>query len=255
MRAFWLIISLALCMWAKDNYVFDYRLDPIVAERLDAIDREANDLRKEIASLKKDQELLTKQLQAAKAAAKPAAATPKTTKPVASAAANKAGAGANSASVSAAATPKTAEAIKAVQTQTDEKLGELGDRLAKLNTLFGSLTPRIEALEDKTRTIGANKSSSEAKQIEILSERVYALENKVQALQDQMAKSAGLPFDSYLDITKTHFEYFILGLLVFVVLLFLLLLITISKAINADNKISQLVKLYQSSSRKIDERK
>jgi hypothetical protein len=242
----WLFSLLLAFAFAKDNYVFDYRPDPELAARFEALDQEMYEIRDLIAALRSDQELLMLRLQSANddknddKIKKLEAAVAKLTASVAKLA------------TTAVSKPSAEQSgTKIVSTKYDDKIAELTARLEQINT---AIAARVTALENKKVETVSATSSNDA-QVETLTRRIVALENDIKSFAGRVKKDIVLPFDQYLEITKEHVEFFIIGLVAFVVLLFFMMLGAFGRAGRAESKIERLIKMYQSSSKNKDDRR
>ncbi|GHV58936.1 hypothetical protein FACS1894103_1340 [Campylobacterota bacterium] len=250
------ILSLIVC--AKDNFVFDYRADPDTENRVERIEREASELKTVVTKLQADQKALAQRTANAQKAADAArvakleTAVSKLEKSVAALSQSVKTApktAANTANTASAAAATTNAAAPAVSISNSKALLELSDRLDLIESeLKNTVVPVPAATTDSV-------SKPLTARVEVLAEKVFTLESNLKEGIALIENGAGLPFDSYLAVTKTHIEYFVLGLVIFVVLMFLMLLSALGRAGRAEDKITQLIKLYQSSSRKIDDKK
>ncbi|MDR2639620.1 MAG: hypothetical protein LBC09_07285 [Helicobacteraceae bacterium] len=243
MRALALVCALSVLVFAKDNYIFDYSSEALIGERIERLESEVAALKGELIALSANQIELAKSDKGFSGVKKLEEAIVKLTKENAALAAAQ--------KKIAASIPKSAAG--SVQTIVERPSAETDERLDKLEEAIAALqkapAPTIAP------SAGGKTDDATALRINTLADRVFALETKLKETQARIDDSAGLPFDQYLTITKAHIEYFVLGLLAFIVLLFLLLLIALGRASRADSRIAQLVKLYQSSSRKSEDRK
>ena len=227
--------AFAVLIFAKDNYIFDYSSEALVSERFERLEREIAELKGDLIRLKSDRDAPAKRDEDADRLKKLEADVARLAKENAALlAAQKKIAG---------SIPKNAGVV---QTIVERPSADVDERLDKLEA---AIAARLNVVE----TNGADEAT--ALRVNTLADRVFALETSVKEALSRVDSGAGLPFDRYLDITKAHVEYFILGLLAFIVLMFLLLLIALGRASRAESKIAQLVKLYQSSSRKSEDRK
>lgn len=241
------ILSLMVC--AKDNFVFDYRADPDTENRLVKIEQEASALQTAVAALQADLAALAQRIASApkgvdaSRVTKLETAVSKLEKSVAALSQS-----VKNAPKTAAAAQTANSAAPAVSISNSKALLELSDRLDLIESeLKNTVAPAPAAAHDTTKPLTAR--------VELLAEKVFTLESSIKEGLTQLENSAGLPFDRYLAVTKTHIEYFVLGLVIFVILMFLMLLSALGRAGRAEDKITQLVKLYQSSSRKMDDKK
>ena len=245
------ILSLMVC--AKDNFVFDYRADPDTENRLVKIEQEASALQTAVAALQADLAALAQRIANApkgvdaSRVTKLETAVSKLEKSLAALSQTVKNAPKNAAA-SASTNSADNSAAPAVSISNSKALLELSDRLDMIESeLKNTVAPAPAAAHDTTKPLTAR--------VELLAEKVFTLESSIKEGLTQLENSAGLPFDRYLAVTKTHIEYFVLGLVIFVILMFLMLLSALGRAGRAEDKITQLVKLYQSSSRKMDDKK
>jgi hypothetical protein len=238
-----LLLTLGVLVFAKDNYIFDYASDALINERIDKIEKEIASLNGDLAALKKDQKDQTAIAKREGDAAK----IKKLEGDVARLVKENASIVATHTKIINAQTAGARTSVQIVERPS----ADLDDRLEKLEA-------SLAALQKTPASGGAAANANDsvtARKVDTLADRVFALEASAKEVASRVDNGAGLPFDQYLTITKAHIEYFILGLVVFVALLFLLLLIALGRASRAESKIAQLVKLYQSSSRKSEDRK
>jgi hypothetical protein len=225
---------------AKDNYIFDYSSEALIGERIERLEKEIAELKGDLIALRNAQEASAARNVAGDRVKKLENDVAKLIKENASL---------------AAAQKKIANSIPksggVVQTIVERPSADVDERLDKLEAAIAAA--QVPTQQTVVETVKPDETLT--LRVNTLADRVFALETKVKEALDRADKGAGLPFDQYLTITKAHVEYFILGFLAFIALMFLLLLIALGRASRADNKIAQLVKLYQSSSRKSDDRK
>jgi peptidoglycan hydrolase CwlO-like protein len=236
LKQVWVALALVLFLGAKDNYVFDFKGDELLQDKIELLEREVAALQTQLNSLKNDAEIAMKnsgsaikrlQTDIAKLQKTP---QPKTVTPA----------------------PPSSTQVIAVELP----IAEMNERVTKLEADIVALQKSVTAASQPPQTPMTIKNDFATQaQFNQMSERSNKLEADVKEIKERLQEDSGLPFDQYLEITKAHIEYFILGLLTFIVLSFLMLLAALGKASRADSKISQLIKLYQSSSKKIDDRK
>jgi hypothetical protein len=236
---------LGVLIFAKDNYIFDYSSEALIGERIERLESEIAAIKGELIALSANQIELAKSDGGASKIRKLEEAIAKLTKDNAALAAAQ--------KKTAAAIPKSAGSV---QTIVERPSAEIDERLAKLEETLAAIQKTPVAAQSVAQPKdGAKTDEATTLRVNTLADRVFALEANLKETQKRIDDSAGLPFDQYLTITKAHIEYFVLGLIAFIVLMFLLLLIALGRASRADGRIAQLVKLYQSSSRKSEDRK
>lgn len=217
---------LAVSIFAKDNYIFDYKADPLLGAKIERLEREIGELKANDIELKQalanqpkpsvDLNPLQRQIDQLKRELQ----AQKSQKPVAS------------------------KAIK-----NDSSRAEI----AAVEQNLELLNLRIDQLKSKDNSQEIAKLS---KQIALLGERATAVEiaNRQKQVQNSSHES-DMPFSDYFVATKAQIEYGVLGFLIFIALSFLLTIIALGKASRAEAKVQSIVKLYQSGSRKIEEKK
>ncbi|MDR0747416.1 MAG: hypothetical protein LBE89_05925 [Helicobacteraceae bacterium] len=235
MKKVWAVLLLVLFLGAKDNYVFDFKGDELLQGRIEMLEREVTVLQAQLNSLKNDAEIaaknsggVIKKLQA------DIAKLQKMPQPKA-----------------AVTAPPPSKQVIAV----DMPIAEMNERLTKLEADIAVLQKSVATASQPQPAVAVKNDFATLAQLNQLSDRTNRLEADIKEIGERLKEESGLPFDQYLEITKAHIEYFIMGLLAFIALIFLMLLAALGKASRADGKISQLIKLYQSSSKKIDDRK
>jgi hypothetical protein len=249
LKALIALAAVVVLGFAKDNYIFDYAGDTYAQERLERLEREIAELKGELIALRRERVSLEESARLKKLEEE----TAKLVKQ-------------NAAIVAAqkkitSAKPVQNAKTQSVQTIIERPSAELTDRLDKLETTIENMQKKIEERSEITPFTPANNDARNgggeelSARVKTIADRVFSLEGDVKELKSRVDSSAGLPFDEYINVTKAHIEYFILGLVGFVLLIFFLILIAIGRASRADSKIAQLVKLYQSSSRKSEDRK
>lgn len=234
MRAFWLLLSLlTFSLGAKDNFIFDYRNDPMALERIERIEREIGEMKASVITLQKAQEKSVRTAPAATAA-------PAQTKKL---------------EESIAALKRDITRLEAAQKSLPSK-GASATDTARLDALSEALFALRSRMDETTgATVGKGDLAPLSMQIDLLNEKLLGLDLAMRENYAASQSSAGLPFDRYLPVTKAHVEYFVMGLLIVLAILFLMLIAALGRGKRAEEKIAQLVKLYQSSSKKIDDRK
>lgn len=230
MRAFWLLLAFTLTLVAKDNFIFDYRNDPLTMERIERLEREIGEMKAAVISLREGQK---------KSAAAPSSVPAAEIKKL---------------EASIAALKKEVNRLAAQKTPAQNGVKTQGgnEGVEALQTAIESVQDRLATLSSST--VAKGDLAPMTMQIDLLNEKLLSLEL---ALRENYAhvQSGGLPFDRYLPVTKAHVEYFVMGLLIVLALLFLMLIVALGRGKRAEAKIAQLVKLYQSSNKKSDERK
>lgn len=228
MRNILLIALFAISIFAKDNYIFDYKYDPMIAEKIERLEKEIGELKASNINLKKTQSDLINRYQN-----RP---EPKVDL---------------SGIERELAQLKRAVATTKAPKQTSAKPATLPASYIKDKIAIE------EAIESLKKSVDLISNSSHEftkinRQISLLNERVSTQEI---ASKNQTKSEMDMPFSDYISLDKTQLEYVILGLLIFIALIFLLTTIALNRAKKAEEKVAQIVKLYQSSSRKIEDKK
>jgi uncharacterized protein (UPF0335 family) len=233
------VFAFSVLLFAKDNYIFDYSSEALINERIERLEKEIGELKGELIAFNADLSALAKPSKDTIGIKKLEEAIARLTK--------------ESSALAAAQKKITASIPKSggsTQTIVQRPSADTDDRLDKLEAAIADIQ------KTSAQPSGVNETAdATALRVNTLADRVFALETNLKAAVARIDDGAGLPFDQYLTITKAHIEYFALGLLAFIALMFLLLLTALGRASRADGKIAQLVKLYQSSARKSEDRK
>lgn len=226
MRYTLLAILLIIPLFAKDNFIFDYRYDPMIVEKIDRLEREIAELKASNINLKQTQQELVNRYQ---------------TRP---------------AQTDLRGVEREIAALKkAVQTRPQAKgtqVAAVGDQKL-IYEKIDNLEQAVEQLKNRDSTLEFTKIN---RQLGLLNERLSTQENLAKReLTPLVEKESDAPFSDFVVLTKSQVEYLILGVMIFIALIFLLAALALAKAKKAEEKVSQIVKLYQSSSRKIEDRK
>ncbi|MDR2905082.1 MAG: hypothetical protein LBU73_03910 [Helicobacteraceae bacterium] len=266
MRALFFGLLLALVAFGKDNFIFDYQANKAMNDRIERLEREIGQLKGQSANLQNERDDLAR---------RNAAAGEKTNMLLAQIERLQGEIAAQNARIAGIARQKTTIVMSAPEPsqKTSSKaktpprntiVQGIGDdvagRLDNIENDINGLKSAVRALADKIAHTPKNAGTDgETQEVDpMLEMKVADIESRLDSFVKLLKTGgvmSGMPFEEYFSFTKQHLEYFILGLLGFILLLFLMVVAALGRAGRAEGKITQLVKLYQSSSRKFEDRK
>jgi hypothetical protein len=234
MRPLWLPLLLATLLWgAKDNFIFDLSTDEETLDRIERIESVQQAQQDRLDQLNTQGNLHTATLQSTKAAID---RLQKSQRQIAERLE------ALSRGLGGASEHGTKGANGSPQSQNRE------DLQAQIDTL----SMQIERLEPhQSGTDEAAPIATMKQQLSQLSDRIALLEKRPATAQQQRDQPTGglIPLEPfYID----SFVFLTVGLMV---MLFLILMAALSRTKEAEKRIARLAELYQSSSKKIEERK
>lgn len=223
MRKLLFITLFATAIFAKDNYIFDHKFDPMLLERIERLEKEIAELKANNINLKKTQSDLINRYQ-------------------------------NLPNISAI--KAEVDAIKkGAKTQPKEVVTKVIQPPASYNQEMSEIRSAIENLKHASDQLSTSTKDQTKinRQITLLNERISSLE--LSARKESVTPDHSAPFSEFVTLGKKELEYLLIGSAIFLLLIFLLTSLSLRKATIAQKRVSQIVSLYQSSSRKIDDKK